>query len=328
MTAIARPPVFDDVLKAAERLDGLAAQTPLVWNPALDEAVGGTVLVKAECLQRTGSFKFRGAYNALAQIPEAKRKFGVVAFSSGNHAQGVAEAARILDMPARIVMPHDAPAIKAEGVRARGAEVIGYDRETESREDIAARLADEAGAALIPSYDHPDVMAGQGTCGLEVFRALAEQGRQADQLICPVSGGGLIGGINLAAETLSPATKIYAAEPEGFDDHRRSLESGRRESNARTGGSIQDALLAATPGELTYQVNGRLLAGGAAVSDAEALAAMAFAWRTLKLALEPGGACALAALLSGRIDGRDRTTVIIASGGNADPALFAKAIQT
>lgn len=326
MTHSVSPPVFADVTAAAARLEGLAVRTPLVWNPALDQAVGGRVYVKAECLQRTGSFKFRGAYNALAKLSEAQRENGVVAFSSGNHAQGVAEAARLLGCPAKIVMPADAPAIKAEGVRARGAEVISYDRETENREEIAARLAAETGAALIPSFDHPDVIAGQGTTGLEVFEALAEMEASPDQLICCVSGGGLIGGIALAGEAMSPDTKIHAAEPEGFDDHARSLDSGRRETNAKTGGSLQDALLAPRPGAITFAINQRLLAGGAAVSDAEALDAVKFAFHTLKLVLEPGGACALAALLTGRIDGRGRTTVVIASGGNVDPAVFTRAI--
>jgi threonine dehydratase len=327
MTAAFAPPVFDDVKAAAARLEGLAVRTPLIWNPALDEAAGGRVLVKAECLQRTGSFKFRGAYNALARIPQDRRAAGVVAFSSGNHAQGVAEAAKLLGMPATIVMPADAPAIKAEGVRARGAQVVSYDRETENREEIAAALAAERGAALIPSYDHPDVIAGQGTCGLEVFEDLAARGEKADALVCCVSGGGLIGGINLAAEALSPNTEVWSAEPEGFDDHARSLAAGDRVSNAKAGGSVQDALLASTPGALTYQINARRLTGGAAVTDAEALSAVRFAWKTLKIVLEPGGACALAALLTGKVDGRGRTTVIIASGGNADPALFAKTIS-
>lgn len=320
-------PVFEDVRAAASRLDGWAVCTPLLSNAALDERLGGRVLIKPEILQRTGSFKFRGAFNALSKLSEAQRARGVVAFSSGNHAQGVAEAAKLLGIRARIVMPHDAPAVKAGGVRARGAQVIGYDRETEDREAICAELAQETGAAIIPSFDHPDIIAGQGTCGLEIFEDLSARGETADQLICCVGGGGLIAGINLAAEALSPGTKVYGAEPEGFDDHARSLEAGERLSNVRKGGSLQDALLSGQPGALTFAINQPRLAGIGVVSDDEALGAVRYAFSTLKLAAEPGGAAALAAALSGKIDCRDRTTVIVITGGNVDPALFARTIS-
>lgn len=319
-------PVFDDVLAAAARLRGLAVRTPLLWSPALDEAVGGHVLIKAETLQRTGSFKFRGAYNALAMIPQADRARGVVAFSSGNHAQGVAEAARLLNMSATIVMPADAPAIKAEGVRARGGRVIPFDRSHEDREAISQRLCEETGATLIPSFDHFGVIAGQGTCGLEIAQQLEELGETADQLVCCVGGGGLIAGINLALAEKAPAIAVYGAEPEGFDDHARSLVSGQRERNIRTGGSVQDALLSHAPGEMTFPINAARLKGIGVVSDEEALEAVAFAWRHMKLVIEPGGACALAAVLSGKIDAKGKTTVVVATGGNVDPALFAKAI--
>ncbi|TGY87450.1 threonine/serine dehydratase [Marinicauda algicola] len=319
-------PVFDDVEQAARRLDGWAVRTPLLNNPALDAALGGRVLIKPEILQRTGSFKFRGAFNALSRLSDAQKTRGVVAFSSGNHAQGVAEAAKLLGIRARIVMPHDAPAVKAEGVRTRGAEVIGYDRETEDREQICTRLAQETGAAIIPSFDHPDIIAGQGTCGLEIFQDLAARGERADQLICCVGGGGLIAGINLAAEALSPDTRIYGAEPEGFDDHARSLASGERQSNIRKGGSVQDALLSEAPGRLTFAINRPRLAGIGVVGDAEAMGAVRYAFSVLKLVAEPGGATALAAALSGKIDCKGRTTVIVITGGNVDPALFAKAI--
>lgn len=319
-------PVFSDVSAAAVRLEGLAVRTPLLWSPALDEAVGGHVLVKAETLQRTGSFKFRGAYNALAMIPEADRAKGVVAFSSGNHAQGVAEAARLLNMPATIVMPADAPAIKADGVRARGGRVITYDRTSEDREAISRRLCEETGATLIPSFDHFGVIAGQGTCGLEIAQQLEELGETADQLVCCVGGGGLIAGINLALAEKAPAIAVYGAEPEGFDDHARSLISGRRESNTRTAGSVQDALLSHAPGEMTFPINAARLKGIGVVSDEEALEAVAFAWRHMKLVIEPGGACALAAVLSGKINAKGKTTVVVATGGNVDPALFARAI--
>lgn len=322
-----RLPAFADVAAAAARLEGQAVRTPLLWSPALDESVGGRVLVKAECLQRTGSFKFRGAYNALAMIPEADRARGVVAFSSGNHAQGVAEAARLLGMKAIIVMPADAPAIKAEGVRARGGRVITYDRRCEDREAISRQLCEETGATLIPSFDHFGVIAGQGTCGLEIVQQLEELGETADQLVCCVGGGGLIAGINLALAERAPDIAVYGAEPEGFDDHARSLVSGQRESNTRTGGSVQDALLSPAPGELTFAINQPRLKGIGVVSDEEALQAAAFAWQHMKLVIEPGGACALAAILSGKIDAKGKTTIVVATGGNVDAALFARAIS-
>lgn len=320
-------PMFNDVVAAAARLEGLAVGTPLLWSPALDEAVGGRVLIKAECLQRTGSFKFRGAFNALSLIPEAERTKGVVAFSSGNHAQGVAEAARLLNMPATIVMPADAPAIKAEGVTARGGRVVTYDRASEDREAISRRLCEETGATLVPSFDHFGVIAGQGTCGLEITQQLEELGETADQLVCCVGGGGLIAGINLALTEKAPGIAVYGAEPEGFDDHARSLVSGQRERNARTSGSLQDALLSPAPGELTFAINQPRLQGVGVVSDEEALGAVAFAWRHMKLVIEPGGACALAAILSGKIDAKGKTTIVVATGGNVDAALFAKAIS-
>lgn len=319
-------PDFNDVVAAAERLQGLAVTTPLLGSPVLDEAVGGRVLVKAECLQRTGSFKFRGAYNAIALMPLADRVRGVVAFSSGNHAQGIAEAAQLYGIRATIVMPADAPAIKADGVRARGGKVITYDRVSEDREAISRQLCDETGATLIPSFDHFGVIAGQGTCGLEIAGQLAERGESADQLVCCVGGGGLIAGINLALAEKAPDIAVYGAEPEGFDDHARSLVSGQRERNARSSGSLQDALLSAAPGAMTFAINQQRLKGIGVVSDEEALRAVQFAWRHLKIVLEPGGACALAAVLSGKIDAKGKTTVVVATGGNVDAPLFARAI--
>jgi threonine dehydratase len=319
-------PTFADVEDAAARLKGHAVLTPLIRSKALDAAVGGRVFVKAEVLQRTGSFKFRGAYNRLCRLTAAERTNGVVAFSSGNHAQGVAAAAGLVGCPAVIVMPSDAPAIKVESTRALGAEVVFYDRFTESREAIADRIAGERGAVLVPSYDDPFIIAGQGTAGLEAARQLEAAGVRADVLVCPVSGGGLLAGIGLAFEALSPHTRLYSAEPEGFDDHARSLEAGERVENTPGARSLCDALLASTPGEITFALNGRRLSGGLAVSDAEALAAMAFAFRHLKLVIEPGGATALAALLCGRVKLDGGVAVVIASGGNVDPAVYVQAI--
>ncbi len=320
------PCSIEDVRAAAGRIEGLAVRTPLLSHPDLDARAGGRVFLKAENLQRTGSFKFRGACNAVFKLSNAQAGAGVTAYSSGNHAQAVAEAARLRGVPAAIVMPADAPAVKTAGVRARGAEVVAYDRETESREEIAAGLARTRGTVLIPPFEHPDVIAGQGTCGLEIFEDLAARGVRADQLACCCSGGGLIAGINLAAEAMSPDTRVYAVEPAGFDDTARSLEAGERVSNARMGGSVQDALLTQQPGEMTFAINRRRLAGAAAVTDEEALDAVAFAARTLKLVVEPGGAAALAAVLSGRLDTAGKTTVVVLSGGNIDPATLEQAL--
>ena len=319
-------PTYDDVLAARGRIAGEAVRTPLLTNPALDERLGARAFIKAETLQRTGSFKFRGAYNALSRMDAAARARGVVAFSSGNHAQGVAEAARLLGIAATIVMPADAPEIKKAGVLARGATLRLFDRETESREAISEALCAETGATLIPSFDHPDVIAGQGTCGLEIFEALAAQGVTADALVCCVGGGGLIGGITLAAGRMSPLTEIWGAEPDGFDDHARSLVSGVRQRNTRKSGSVCDALLSEAPGEITFAINGPRLAGIGVVTDDEALEAVRFAFETLKLVVEPGGAAALAALLSGKVDAAGRTVVVVLTGGNVDPAVFARAI--
>jgi threonine dehydratase len=319
-------PTFADVEAAAARIKPEAVYTPLLENAALNAQVGGRILVKPEPLQRTGSFKFRGAFNALSQFTPAQRQSGVVAFSSGNHAQGIAEAARLLSMPATIVMPADAPEIKKQGVIQRGASLRLYDRQNESREAIAGAIAAETGATLIPSYDHPHIIAGQGTCGLEIFETLKAEGLSADQLACCVGGGGLIAGIGLAGGALSPQTCIIGVEPEGFDDHARSLAAGRRVPSPKKSGSVCDALLAPEPGALTFALNQHRLAGVKVVSDQEALAAVRFAFETLKLVVEPGGAVALAALLTGKLDAAGRTSVIVLTGGNVDPAMFTRAI--
>ncbi|MGH8250478.1 MAG: threonine/serine dehydratase [Steroidobacteraceae bacterium] len=315
-------PGFDDVQAAAERLAGIARRTPLLHGTPLDELTGGRVLLKVESLQRTGSFKFRGAYNRLVQLDEDQRRAGVVAYSSGNHAQGVASAARMLGIDAAIVMPADAPRAKLENTRALGAEVILYDRARESREQIAADLAGERGATLVPAFDDPQVIAGQGTVGLELMQQAGEQNRTPDQVLVPCSGGGLVSGSALAIRALSPTTEVLAVEPEGFDDTRRSLEAGHRQKNAAATGSICDALLSPSPGVLNFALMRDLLAGGVAVSDTEVVTAMAWGFRHLRLVIEPGGAVALAAVLAGKLPLHGRTTAIVVSGGNVDAATF------
>lgn len=319
-------PTYSDLLAAARRLRGVSRLTPLLAGTALDGLTGGRVLLKLEPLQVTGSFKVRGAYNALDAIEPARRGAGVVAFSSGNHAQGVAWAARRLGMPAAIVMPADAPRMKLENTRALGAEVITYDRLTGSREAIAGELAESRGARLVPSFDDPQVIAGQGTAGLELMNQAGELGLIPDQVLVCCSGGGLVSGCAIAIREVAPHCRIYTVEPEGHDDARRSLASGRRERNPPGGSSLCDALLAPSPGELTFPIMRSLLAGGLAVSDHEVLTAMAWAWRELKLVVEPGGAVALAAVLAGRIECRDRVTAVVISGGNVDPANFSAAL--
>ena len=321
-------PSFADVQDAARQLEGVAVQTPLISSEALDQATGGRVLVKAECLQRTGSFKIRGAYNRLSRLTQDERETGVVAFSSGNHAQGVALSAKLLGVPAVIVMPADAPRTKMEATRSYGAEVVTYDRFTESREAIARDIAEKRQAVVVPSYDDPHIIAGQGTAGLEAARQLEALGVEADVLLAPASGGGLIAGIGLAFEALSSRTRLYAVEPAGFEDHRLSLQAGTPTPNGQDRKSLCDALLAAQPGELTFAINRQRLSGALAVSDEEALAAMSFAFRHLKIVLEPGGAVALAAVLSGKLDIAGKTALVVASGGNVDAEVFARALSS
>ncbi len=315
-------PTAADVDAATRRLAGVALRTPLVTSPILDALTGARVFLKAEILQRTGSFKFRGAYNKLSSIPQGERARGVVAFSSGNHAQGVAAAARLLGMPAVIVMPADAPRPKRERTAAMGAEVVLYDRAREDRQAIARDIAERRNAALVPPYDDPLVIAGQGTAGCEIVEDLAAQGLVPDVIAVTTSGGGLTAGIALAVKARLPRAQLYTAEPEGFDDHARSFRSGRRERNAALTGTICDALMAQTPGELTFAINRTLVGEGAAVSDREVAAAVAFAFHELKLVLEPGGAVALAAILAGKIDVKGKIAVAVLSGGNVDPELF------
>lgn len=319
-------PVYADIVAAAGRLAGQAVRTPLLCNDQLDARLGARLFVKAECLQRTGSFKFRGAYNRIAQLDAAERASGVVAYSSGNHAQGVAAAAKLLGSRATIVMPRDAPAGKVAGVRFWGGTVVSYDRATESRETIGARIAAEAGAVLVPPYEDPDVIAGQGTAGLEAVQQLAELGVAPDLVVCCVGGGGLIAGVGMAVLQHHPRAQVWSAEPAGFDDHARSLASGKREHNARLTGSICDAIITPMPGELTWALNSRQLAGGAVVSDDAVLDAMADAWQHLKIVVEPGGCAALAAVLSNKLDVVGRNVLVFCTGGNVDRDLFQRAL--
>jgi threonine dehydratase len=323
----ARVPTIDDVEAAARRIAGQAILTPLLESPALNARIGGRLLIKAEPLQRTGSFKFRGAYNRISQLTPEQRKRGVVAYSSGNHAQGVACAAKILGMPAVIVMPADAPAIKVRNTKSYGAEVVHYDRYKENREAVGGKIAAERGAVIVPPYDDPDVIAGQGTVGLEIAEQARAIGAKLDAVIANSSGGGLIAGIALAITAKSPGTAVYTAEPAGLDDHARSLKSGKRETNDAAARSICDALMAATPGEITFAINSRLLKGGLAVTDDEARAAMAAAFTELKLVVEPGGACGLAAVLTGKLPTAGKTIAVVCSGGNVDPETFISAIK-
>jgi threonine dehydratase len=320
-------PAFGDVTAAAQRLAGVAAATPFVESLVLSERVGGRVFLKLETLQRTGSFKFRGAYNRLVQLSPAERRRGVVAFSSGNHAQGVAAAAALLGIPATIVMPADAPRIKTESTRALGAVVIPYDRKREKREAIADRIAAEKGAVVVPSFDDPHIVAGQGTVGLEIAGQAAALGVALDAVLVPCSGGGLSSGIALALHGASPATTLFTVEPEGYDGTRFSLEAGKRIAAAGTRDTIADALTSPAPGMIPFAILKACGASGVAVDDAALMAAVGFAAMKLKLVVEPGGAAALAAILSGKFDTRGKTVAIVLSGGNIDPDMLQRCLD-
>ena len=322
-------PTAADIDSAARRLAGVALRTPLLTSPLLDELTGGRIFLKAEILQRTGSFKFRGAYNKISTLAAKTGdvRGGVVAFSSGNHAQGVAAAARLLDLPAVIVMPRDAPRAKRERTAALGAEVVLYDRDTEDREAIANRIRAERGAMLVPPYDDPLVIAGQGTAGREIVEDLDAAGLKPDIVVVTASGGGLTAGVAIAVKARHPEAKVYTAEPQDFDDHARSFRSGRREINAARSGSICDALLSPSPGKITFAVNRKVVHGGVSASDEEVGRAVAFAFRELKLVVEPGGAVGLAALLAGKIDVRGKVVAVVLSGGNVDAELFARLVS-
>jgi threonine dehydratase len=315
-----------DVDAAAAVVAPFAVRTPLLSAPVLNERIGTRIFLKPEMLQRTGSFKFRGAFNKLSSIPQDKRSGGVVAFSSGNHAQGVAASAKILHMQATIVMPSDAPLLKRERTKSYGAEVVLYDRDREDREAIAREIAEKRGATLVKPYDDPFVIAGQGTAGREIAEDMAALGLTPDIVVAPASGGGLIAGVATAVKARFPSTEVIVAEPEAFDDHSLSLRAGKRERHHGSGRTICDALMAAIPGEMTFAINSQLLSRGVVASDAEVGAAVAFAFNELKLVVEPGGAVGLAALLAGRIDTKDKNIVVVLSGGNVDAVMFAKLV--
>lgn len=317
-------PTHTDVLSAYDRLSGQVVETPVLTNPVLNDIAGADLFFKAECLQETGSFKLRGAMNRLLQISPDQRAAGVVAFSSGNHAQGISRAAKRLSMPALIVMPSDAPRVKVEGVLADGADLHSYDRNTEDREEIAEAIAAERGAVVVPSFDDPMIVAGQGTSGVE----FARQVQGLDHLICCAGGGGLISGIALAFEGLSPKTQMWTAEPKHHDDWARSLAAGSIQRNAPGTHSICDAILTPQPGEITWDIGRRLLSGGLTVTDDHIREAMRLAFRHLKLVVEPGGAAALAAALFAMPEAmKGRRIGVVITGSNVDADLFAGVLK-
>jgi len=314
----------DDVRAAGERLAGVTVKTPLIENEQLNEIAGGRVLLKAESLQRGGSFKLRGAYNLISQLPPDVRARGVVAWSSGNHATGVAIAAKSFGCPAMIVMPADAPAVKADNVRRLGAEIVPYDRYKDDREAIGTAIGEERGMSLVPSYDHPHIIAGQGTVALE---ALQQANTQIDRMVICCGGGGLTTGCATLAKAASPETEIWISEPEHFDEGWASIRAGEKLTADVSTKTIFDAIATPSLGNLTYPAMARLVSGGATVTEAEGRRAIAFAFQRLKLVLEPGGAAALAAVLAGKIPTQGATTVVTLSGGNIDPTLFSSILR-
>ena len=318
---------IDMIRAAAQRIQDHARYTPLLNSPFLDEIAGRRVWVKPECLQHTGSFKFRGGWSALSALNEQTRAKGVIAFSSGNHAQGVALAARSHGVPSVIIMPSDAPALKIANTKALGAEVVLYDRDGESRDAIGAAMSKERGLTLIKPYDEPEVIAGQGTVGLEIATQAAKHGITKAEVIVCCGGGGLTSGIALALEADAPDMLVRPVEPEGFEDVARSLKDGVIRSNTATSGNICDAVITLQPGDITFPIMKRLCGSGLTVSEDEALQAMAQAFSRLKLVAEPGGAIALASALyrSDQITGDD--VIVVISGGNVDAALFQTALS-
>lgn len=318
---------IDMIEAAAERLRGVALRTPLLSSPFLDDIAGRHVLVKPECIQHTGSFKFRGGWSAVSALPIADRARGVIAYSSGNHAQGVALAARRHAAPCVILMPSDAPRVKIDNTRALGAEVVLYDRETGDRDAIGAALAEDRGLTLIKPFDEPQVIAGQGTTGLEIAEDAVREGVSEAEVLVPCGGGGLTSGIALACEAKAPGLAVRPVEPEGFDDVKRSLASGGIERNTRSSGSLCDAIITPAPGQITFPILKRLCGSGLVVTEDEALAAMAAAFKRLHVVIEPGGAVALAAALFHPDEISGDTVIVVASGGNVDRAVFIEALN-
>lgn len=320
-------PTIADVREAAARIAPYAVVTPLLESPRLNQRLGGRLLVKAESLQRTGAFKFRGAVNRISRLSDDERARGVLAFSSGNHAQAVAHAAALFDAKALIVMPEDAPDVKICNTREYGAEVVLYDRYTQDREELGQAIAEDRGLVVVPPFNDPHIIAGQGTLGLEVIAQAGAVGADLDAFVVPTSGGGLTAGCALAFEAESPTTALWGVEPTAFDDTRRSLDAGERMRNDPNARSICDAVQTETPGWLTFPINQRLLTGVVTVSDDEALQAMAVAMQELKTVVEPGGAIALAAVLSGKVSLEGRAVAVVCSGGNTDQEILARALH-
>jgi threonine dehydratase len=321
-------PSFDTICSAAQTINGHATQTPLLESPALNKKLGGRLFVKAEMLQKTGSFKFRGAFNALSQLNDEQRAKGVFAYSSGNHAQGVALAAAMKGVKATILMPEDTPQIKLENTKGYGATVVTYDRYKESREEIGAEIAEKGGLSLIKPYDNPQVISGQGTVGLEVTQQLEDLGLEIDLIAAPCGGGGLLSGISLVIQEKAPKAQIYAAEPEYFDDTTRSLKLGERVQNSNEHRSICDAIMTPMPGEITFPILQQNGVEGLVVNEDEVRLAMWVAFHYFKVVVEPGGAVALAALITGKTNITDKIAVAVTSGGNVDQNLFTKILAS
>ncbi len=320
-------PTYDDIVSAAQTIKGEAVRTRLMRSEALDKATGCKVFIKPENLQRTGSFKFRGAYNAISKLSNEERAKGVLASSSGNHAQGVGAASQLFGCLSTIVMPADAPVMKVERTKAFGAKVVHFERATQDREAVLKHVQNETGGVVVHPYNNAMVIAGQGTVGLEIVEDIKDGEDHLDRVIACTGGGGLTSGVALAINHHFPEVKIHSAEPAGFDDYKRSLESGKPECNATTAGSICDAIISPSPGSIGFTINKKLLHSGLVVTDEEALAAVKFAYEELKLVVEPGGAVALAGVLKYGNEWAGETIAIVLSGGNIDPDVFIRAIS-
>ena len=321
-------PELKDVISAAAKISDVAVKTPLLKCEDLSQKLSAEIYVKVECLQRVGAFKFRGAYNRLSRLNDEEKRKGVVAYSSGNHAQGVAASAKLLGINATIVMPEDSPKMKLQNTRNYGAKVVTYDRDKESREEIADNISKETGAIVVPSFEDFYIISGQGTVALEAVQQAKEKSVKFDLFMTPIGGGGLISGCSIAIKGLSPKTEIYGVEPDGFNDVQRSLESGKIESNARSSGTICDAILTQHPEKMTFTIMSNNLSGVLTVTDDEVLSAMKYAWEKMKLVVEPGASVALAAVLHGKVDVKGKKVCIVLSGGNVDEENFIKALNS